>query len=125
MPAEEEECAASLQPARMAFPKPKKRGQRASGSGDRTRPNRDISISRARLWFLLLYCENATHIPATDTATAQKSPGRYNANVVGGFDFSQPLQREASPCDSRALHSSADLLAPPLSPGFILDSGGE
>lgn len=42
------------------------------------------------------FSANATLIPATETATAQKSRGRYNANVVGGFDFSQPLQRRCS-----------------------------
>lgn len=40
--------------------------------------------------------KNATLIPAAETATAQKSRGRHNANVVGGFDFSQPLRRRSS-----------------------------
>lgn len=52
--------------------------------------------------------ENATHIPATETATAQKSRGRYNANVVGGFDFSQPLQR------SRSVWQQRLSLSPPV-----------
>lgn len=44
----------------------------------------------------LFNSENATHIPVAQTATAQKSPRHYNANVVGGFDFFQPLQRSCS-----------------------------
>lgn len=55
----------------------------------------DDRILQAKAGFVS-FRENATHIPATETATAQKSRGRYNANVVGGFDFSQPLQRSRS-----------------------------
>lgn len=54
-----------------------------------------VEVKQFFIYFILvflLYAENATHIPATETATAQKSRRRYDANVVGGFDFSQPLR---------------------------------
>lgn len=53
------------------------------------------------------YSENAAHIPATEAATAQKSRRRYNANVVGGFDFSPPLQRNCSVWQPRRRRSSS------------------
>lgn len=34
---------------------------------------------------ICLIVKNVTHIPATETATAQKSRGRHNANVVGAL----------------------------------------
>lgn len=67
----------------------------------------DDRILQAKAGFVS-FRENATHIPATETATAQKSRGRYNANVVGGFDFSQPLQR------SRSVWQQRLSLSPPV-----------
>lgn len=73
--------------------------QRAKGSCGKSKCARwPDSLSR-RSYFRrqdLFNSENATHIPAAQTATAQKSPRHYNANVVGGFDFFQPLQRSCS-----------------------------
>lgn len=69
------------------------KGQRAAVAG----PDVDSWTTRSHSRRQDLFnSENATRVPAAETATAQKSPGRYNANVVGGFDFFQPLQRSRS-----------------------------
>ena len=100
--------------------------KRAKGSCDRSRcarwpdfHNQEEDFFIIIFFYVLLRPEicfilkNATHIPATEAATAQKSPGRYNANVVGGFDFSQPLRGSCSVWQPRRRSSPPVFALPP------------